>query len=63
MDIFVVIGGVIVGNAASFAFFMGAMRASKDQKEGKADDRLTWWVYPALLAAPLMGIAAFSLTQ
>lgn len=41
---------VIFGNAASFAFFMGAMKCSQLQKTGVKDDELPWWVYACLLA-------------
>lgn len=51
-----VVAAVIFGNAASFAFFMGAMRASKEQKEGKADHELTKWVYFCLIGAPLLAL-------
>lgn len=45
---------VIVGNAASFAFFMGAMEMSKQTKRGTKDDDMPWWVYPCMIAPPLM---------
>lgn len=44
---------VMLGNAASFAFFIGAMKCSKLQKDGVKDDALPLWVYACLLPAPL----------
>jgi len=44
---------VMLGNAVSFAFFMGAMKCSKLQGKGVADDALPLWVYACLIAAPL----------
>ena len=54
-----VVPAVIIGTALSFAFFMGALRASRDQsRDGKSDDELTRWVYPGLIAAPLVLLIA-----
>ena len=53
---------VIVGNAASFAFFMAAMKASKEQKAGKADHELPRWVYAGFIAPiAMVGIAGWML--
>ena len=49
-----IVSAVIVGNAASFAFFMGAMECSRLQKSGAKDDELPWWVYVCLIVPPLM---------
>lgn len=58
-----IIAAVMVANLASFAFFMGAMRASKLQKNGARDNELPWWVYLCLIAPPLMiSCGAFLLT-
>lgn len=50
------ITAVILGNAASFAFFMGAMKCSQLQKNGVKDDALPLWVYACLIAAPMVAI-------
>lgn len=49
-----IIAAVIVANGVSFAFFLGAMKASKEQKKGAADHELPLWVYPCLIVAPLV---------
>ncbi len=49
-----VVAAVIVGNAASFAFFMGAMEMSKQTKKGALDDQMPWWVYVCTIVPPLM---------
>jgi hypothetical protein len=49
-----IVAAVIAANAASFAFFMGAMKASKEQKAGKKEDQLPLWVYPCLIVPPLI---------
>jgi hypothetical protein len=55
-----VTGAVILANAACFAFFMGAMECSRQQKRGVADDQLPLWVYPCLIVAPfLMAVGAY----
>ena len=48
-----IIAAVILGNAASFAFFMAAMKCSQLQKTGVKDDELPWWVYAGLIVPPL----------
>lgn len=50
-----IVSAVIIGNAASFAFFMAAMKWSKLEKTGVKDDELPWWVYVCLLVP--MGVA------
>jgi hypothetical protein len=47
------VSAVILGNAASFAFFMAALKCSKLQKDGVGNDELPWWVYIGLIVAPL----------
>ncbi|MBM1570141.1 hypothetical protein [Sulfitobacter mediterraneus] len=55
-------GAVMLGNAFSFAFFMGAMKCSKLQKNGVKDDELPWWVYLCLIVPLLFaGLASASL--
>lgn len=49
------VSAVIVGNAASFAFFMAALKCSQLQKTGVKDDQLPWWVYAGLIVAPVTG--------
>lgn len=49
-----VAAAVVFGNAASFAFFMAAMKASKLEKKGVSDDNFPAWVYAGLMAAPLL---------
>lgn len=44
---------VMFGNAASFAFFMAAMKCSKLQKNGAKDDELPALVYAGLIVPPL----------
>lgn len=62
MDIwqyFSIVSAVILGNAASFFFFMAAMKMSKLQKDGVGDDELPWWVYVGMIIAPVtMSIGA-----
>lgn len=41
---------VMIANAASVAFFFGAMKCSKLQKGGAANDELPLWVYACLIA-------------
>ncbi len=48
-----IVAAVILGNAASFFFFMAAMKCSQLQKTGVKDDQLPWWVYLGLVVAPL----------
>lgn len=52
-----VISAVMLANAASFAFFMAAMKCSKLQKQGIKDDALPLWVYAGLLAP--LGLAGW----
>jgi hypothetical protein len=64
MDIFgfgAIVGAVIVANAVCFAFFMGAMKASKEQRDGAKSDALPLWVYPCLIAAPGLMAVGFAL--
>lgn len=49
-----VVAAVVLGNGVSFYFFMAAMKASKDQKNGAKDDELPIWVYPGLMAGPIL---------
>lgn len=60
---FQTVAAVILANAVSFAFFMGAMKASKLQKEGVKDDELPLWVYPCLIVAPLAFTGGLYLVQ
>ena len=58
-----IVAAVILGNAASFLFFMAAMKCSQLQKTGVKDDQLPWWVYLGLVVAPLTmagGVASLS---
>lgn len=56
------IAAIIVANGVCFAFFMGAMKASRLQKNGAADDELPWWVYICLIVAPaLLAIGSYLL--
>ncbi len=48
-----IVAAVILGNAASFFFFMAAMKCSQLQKTDVKDDQLPWWVYLGLVVAPL----------
>lgn len=48
------VSAVIIGNAASFFFFMAAMKCSQLQKTGVKDDELPWWVYAGLIVAPIV---------
>ena len=65
MDIesfFQISSAVIFANAASFFFFMAAMKCSKLQKNGAKDDELPPWVYAGLIAAPsFMGVGLYLL--
>jgi len=64
MDVFGLIQiatAVILGNAVSFAFFMGAMKCSKLQKNGVKDDELPWWVYVCLLSPLMFALSGFLL--
>ena len=47
---------VMFGNAASFAFFMAAMKCSKLQKNGAKDDELPAWVYAGLIVPLLLAL-------
>ncbi len=49
-----IVGAVIGANAACFAFFMAAMKASRLEKMGVRDDELPLWVYPCFIVAPLL---------
>ena len=55
------VSAVILGNAASFAFFMAAMKCSQLQKTGVKDDELPWWVYAGLIVAPIVGAVGIAL--
>jgi hypothetical protein len=48
-----IVSAVILGNAASFAFFFAAMKCSQLQKNGVKDDQLPGWVYAGLIVAPI----------
>jgi len=58
-----IVSAVILGNAASFFFFMAAMKCSKLQKEGVKDDELPWWVYAGLIVAPLVAMIGIMLLK
>jgi len=49
-----IVSAVVLANAVSFAFFMGAMKCSKLQKDGAKDDELPLWVYACLIFPPLV---------
>lgn len=49
-----VAAAVVVGNAASFAFFMGAMKMSRLQSQGVKEEDLPVWTWFALMPAPAM---------
>lgn len=51
-ELWPIVTAVVVGNAASFAFFMAALQCSKMQKNGTQSDNLPLWVYAGLLAGP-----------
>lgn len=55
------VAAIIVGNAASFFFFMAAMKCSQLQKTGVKDDELPWWVYLGLITAPATGAIGVAL--
>jgi|OM-RGC.v1.035472217 uncharacterized membrane protein YhdT len=57
-----IIAAVMVANAASFAFFMAAMKCSKLQKQGVKDDALPLWVYACLVLPLLFAGWGISLT-
>jgi hypothetical protein len=50
-----IVAAVIVGNAASFAFFMGAMEMSRQTKAGADDDQMPWWVYACMIVPCIIG--------
>lgn len=56
-----IVAAVILGNAASFFFFMAAMKCSQLQKAGAKDDELPWWVYLGLIVAPATGAVGVAL--
>ena len=60
---FQTVAAVIFANAVSFAFFMGAMKASQLQMKGVKDDELPLWVYPCLFVAPLAAAGGLYLVQ
>ena len=58
-----IVSAVILGNAASFFFFMAAMKASKLQKNGVKDAELPLWVWFGLLVAPAVGAVGIALLK
>jgi len=56
-----IVAATIVGNAASFFFFMAAMKCSQLQKAGVKDDALPLWVYIGLIVAPVTGAIGVAL--
>lgn len=56
-----IVAAVIFANAASFAFFMAAMKMSKLQKTGVKDDEFPWWVYLCFIVPPLIMAGGASL--
>ena len=58
-----IVSAVSLGNAASFLFFMAAMKCSQLQKSGVKDDELPWWVYLGLIIAPLVMSAGIALLK
>lgn len=56
-----IVAAVILGNAASFFFFMAAMKCSQLQKNGVKDNQLPWWVYLGLIVAPVIGFVGIAL--
>lgn len=57
------VSAVILGNAASFFFFMAAMKCSQLQKRGVKDDELPWWVYFGLIVAPVVAMIGIALLK
>lgn len=53
-ELWPIVSAVIIGNGASFFFFMAAMKCSKLQKTGVKDDELPLWVYAGMIVAPLL---------
>ena len=66
MDIWAIwpiVSAVIIGNAASFAFFLAAMKMSRLEKTGVKDDEFPWWVYVCFLVPCAVAIGGLLLLR
>lgn len=61
LDFLPVVSAVLLANAASFLFFMAAMKCSRLQKKGVGDDELPLWIYAGLLVPLILAGIGFYL--
>ena len=53
-NFFGTVAALLIANGASFAFFMGAMKISRHEKETGASDGAPIWCYLCLMCAPFL---------
>jgi len=58
---FKIVGAVIIANGACVLFGVAAYKANREQRGGTPDNRLSWWIYPALMIAPSLIVLGYYL--